>query len=206
MPELAFLGLNSMLHRWAEGLASDNSLHPVAAAVATWVNIGDPETSGLQQCLSSTLLVQMLLDQAHIESRLLPVYVELADPTTGRVIGIVGAANPHWSKKGTWSGHCALMIPSLSLVLDPTIGQCPGLDGLSLLSRQPLLIESLAESDINDGFRARGLGYIANYSVLDVSALPAYSHPKMAQQLDEIDQLRSTVGQQFRANVNPGGR
>lgn len=191
-------GFDSMAKSWAQGFlaGSDRSLVPIVGAVATWVNIGRPETRGLQQCLNACFLIQMLLDTVDVDSVIVPARVEVSVPR-GETLGVLGTTAPHWDAQGTWSGHCALWIPHLGLLLDATIGQCPGLDSWNVLAWQPLLSDCPTPME-GVQFRLEGHGYTADYSVLNSSSMPNSECQDIAQLAEEIAMLRETTGKDFK--------
>lgn len=187
------IGFNYLARKWAEGplKSHDEVLHSLGKALVLWVELGDPERRGLQQCLNACYLMQMSLETDRVESQIIPVYVQLMG-TRGDCIGVVGAPGTGWAADGTWTGHCALWIPSLGGVLDPTIGQCPGLDGWGVETWQPLFAEG-PQPMPGSAFRVNGRGYIADYSVLEPSTMPGPSHPDLAELMKDIASIRERL-------------
>lgn len=94
----------------------------VAFALSAWLGRNDANINSLSHCWMGTYFIQQFLLHFGISSTVATVFAEILHDR--RVVDSVGSALPlKANSNAVWNGHAVLVIPEMSMLIDPTIGQ-----------------------------------------------------------------------------------
>lgn len=103
------------------GQSRDNA---VALALSAWLGRNDANLNSLSHCWMGSYFIQQFLVHFGISSTVATVHTEILH--NGNVVDFVGSPVPFKANSNAvWNGHALLVIPEMSMLIDPTIGQSP---------------------------------------------------------------------------------
>lgn len=203
-------GFDNAAVSWADRVAvshNDGRVNAVMGAVVSWVEALGPENN-LNQCLPASNIIKMFIETVGLPAEVCPSVVSVSGGKSQLSPGSIGSEMPGWSEDGAWKGHCVVWLPFIRWILDPTIGQWPGFDGQPIKLRLPVVARLSRHEEILSGslrFRVPRDEFRMVYRILPQECLPSADTPVVKSMNDDVDRLRMSAQEKFRAKFGDFG-